>query len=248
MNYPQPNDTPTFLITWDMDSCLIPLESLDKLVEEEARTQLGLEGEALEAFMKRIEAITNQAMEGDSGLTETIPARIAAAKDLGVIIKQEHFKTFAETLEPCDGIREVLDNLQEAFRGKAKLVYAIVSGGPSECVGAVGTQLGIHIGKGNKIIVEEGIVNVEDSDIVNAKDPIIAHIKTSLASLAGAIHIGDGTTDLEVQEASQVIKAEWSEPRPGLRKQFPNTPVAQDMKQLEDFISKAIDQLLKEAA
>ncbi len=196
-------------IILDMDSTLLSIESLDSIIETALSARLL--PDAVAEAMKRVQFEMDRGMSGAATMRETIPARIAIAKQLGAPVLPEHFEIVA-SIVPNTLTKSLVSALsQESIScSRRTLRISVVSGGPQICVNAAVSELQkqmeqegcakVHFaGIGNKIVItKNGDLDQLNSRIMNSKLDIVSGIITDPSR---AIMIGDGATDVEVYDS-----------------------------------------------
>jgi len=119
-------------IILDMDNTLLSIDCLDTVVE----TALGskLIPDAVTKAMIKVRRETKKGMVGKSKLSETIPARLNIAKNLGAPVLHEHFEIVAHIV--INTLTEILVNSLKHELSTLKenpITITIVSGGPQIC-------------------------------------------------------------------------------------------------------------------
>lgn len=173
-------------IVFDFDSTLIGIESLETAMEL-ALKKYPKDQQA--KIIKQIIQITNQGMEGEITLQESIEKRVQL-----VNITSEHLEKAAHICinHITPGISELIQQLQENHHN----IY-VVSGGPDICVNHVCQKLNIPLKNITAIhfaFINE-IFNSELSTISNKKIDAVASFKLDPQK---TVVIGDGATDLEI--------------------------------------------------
>lgn len=199
----------TVTIVFDMDSTLLSIETLDRIIETALRRSSGEKG--AEAAMAAVEEQMAKGMSGTATLSETIPARITIAKEHGAIVTSADFQHVIGHINDhiTPAIRDALAALCSATTNENTRIV-VVSGGPQECVDEavkrlqqhITAQMGISVptflGIGNKIVItEEGEFDTEMSVI---KDGKVETIGTIVNNPTKTIMIGDGATDVAVYD------------------------------------------------
>lgn len=224
-----------------MDSTLISIESVDKMLEYALEKKLS--GVELENALKEIDDLMKKGMGGKSTLSETVPARFNLVAKLGVTITEKDFKEMEKVVyeSVCSQLLSVLKNLQaEGF----EFNVAVVSGGPKEFVETSAKKVEEEIGK--KVTTRFNIVkscatgfDYENSSLEDGKLKAVESISNDPAKL---IMVGDGSTDLAVYEngkADYFIGAGWIDQRPVIFDKEDNVPHFQkcnDLSKLEDIL------------
>lgn len=242
-------------LVFDMDSTLLSIETLDRIIETALRRSLG--EDAVGSAMKTVEAEMAKGMDGSATLLETIPARIAIAKQQGAPVRREDFDHVVSRVQHTV-TQEIVDTLSRAYSSETPLRVIIVSGGPQEAVDetvqvlqgriseASGTEVRAFEGYGNKIVVtESGDFDSTQSEIHAAKTEVLEPLQLDPAK---TLMIGDGATDMQVYDAGVakyfVAYGGWVQ-RTKLFDRPENVPLYQKVAQHKQF-SDALDAVISD--
>jgi len=199
-------------ILLDMDNTLLSMECLNAVIETALSAQL--HPEAIAKAMRTVDSEMRKGMEGQAKLSETIPARVAIAKQFDAPVQQEHFEIVSRIV-PNTLTQSIVDALAKSIAemSAVQMQLAIVSGGPQICVDAAAKELSeqltertgqpVHVsGFGSSMVIsEDGSLDQLQSEIRNSK---IETIKEIVDDPAYAIMLGDSVMDMEVYDAGAV--------------------------------------------
>jgi len=175
------------LFVFDFDSTLIKIESLDELLKE------GLRKRGKLSLISQIEEITNQGMNGEINLRESIQKRLdLAGLKRGDIQKFQN--EIATKITP--GIEKITDWLQ-----KREHVIFIISGGFLDCILPVAKKLNIPEENclGNTYSVgKNGFITEVDQEnpLIRSNGKCQAICELKQKHKLPVVIIGDGISDL----------------------------------------------------
>ena len=191
-----------FTIILDMDSTLLSIESLDTLIGSVLRDNL--DSKTLKKARKEINSEMLRGMENGAPLSETIPNRIAIANSYGLKFSSSMLSDFAENcIQYID--KEMLSKIKKLSSKYQITKIAIVSSGVKEYVNVLQKFLIKEfnekieiVASGNTLcFTENGEYDLKMSNIEAGKIDAVKRITEA----AGAIMIGDGSSDLAVFES-----------------------------------------------
>ncbi|MBL4644387.1 MAG: hypothetical protein JKX80_00800 [Candidatus Pacebacteria bacterium] len=196
----------------DMDNTLLSMECLNAVIETALSAQL--HPDAIAKAMEKIHAEMDKGMDGRSKLSETIPARLSMAKQLGAPVALKHFEIVSKIV-PNTLTQGIVTALRDAcaVQPEHAISLSIVSGGPQICVDAAVKELKLqlHADNGTQIAVSgigSKILLTEDGDLdqihSRIQDSKINAVKEIVNNPARAVMLGDGSMDIEVYDAGIV--------------------------------------------
>ncbi len=186
-----------YKIFFDFDSTLITKETLELLAEEALK-----ENSDKEKFLEEIEKLTNQGMNGEISLEESLQKRFAL-----INLNKKHVENVSKKIS--DFLTESVKQNLNFFQNNSENFY-IISGGFRECILPICKILNLdekNIFANEFIYDENGNISGVDMSLSTAnkggKLEIIKKIKSqnnSANNLQKYIMIGDGASDLEAKQ------------------------------------------------
>ena len=239
------------LVTFDVDSTLLSLESLDAVLQKALEMQQNKK--LAQESLKKVHEITQQGMNGQISLVESIQQRLSIAQLNNHLIAQAVAKLQQNAISP--GFSTILSKLRQ-FPGVA--VHAI-SGGFAEIITHLLTgEMGfladeIHA---NHLVFDpsEGgraKLDTQNSCLLtpDAKALHIAQLRQYLGA-SWALHIGDGITDARAAIEGAADEAwgffEYAQRPPEVRQQFSQS--FENSSALETALLKAVLEQLPQQA
>lgn len=168
------------LVVFDVDSTLLRAEVIDMLAARAGRE-------------REVRAITEAAMCGDIGFTESLHRRVAALTGLPAAVLDE----VAAQAEFTRGVRITVRTLRRlGFRCGA------VSGGFNQVVGPVATELGLDFFAANELEIHDGrLTGRVVGEVVDrrAKAAVLRRFASSYdIPLSQCVAVGDGANDIDM--------------------------------------------------
>lgn len=185
-------------IFFDFDSTVCTKESLDEVIAlalKEYPDQQGL--------VEKVEAITNQGMNGELDFKESVKARLEVCP-----LNRAHFTLTGEHLKHC--VTPGFPDLMEWLKSHDWDIY-IISGGFLPSIQSTTEILGIEDSKvfANDIRTDENedVVSVDTSSLLwtnNGKTDVINYLKDTHQIKSPTVLVGDGSNDFAAFKAGAV--------------------------------------------
>ncbi len=211
-------------ILFDFDSTLIIKETLELLAEEALKDSVNKEN-----ILKQIEDLTDQGMNGEISLEESLQKRFAL-----INLHKTHIEAVSEKI--LNYLSPSVKLSLDLFKNNFQNIY-IVSGGFTECILPVSKFLGIddkNIFANEFIYDDKGNVLGIDMSLPTANKGGKFEIIKKIKQQQRTIMVGDGASDLETkQEGGADIFVAFTE-----------TVTREEVVKQADFVAKNMLELL----
>ena len=213
------------LVTFDVDSTLLSLESLDAVLQKALEMQQNKK--LAQESLKKVHEITQQGMNGELLLMESIQQRLSIAQLNNHLIAQAIAQLQQNAISP--GFSTILRKLRQF----PEVAVHAISGGFTEIITPLLTgEMGFsaHEIHANHLIFdpsEGGCAKLDAKNSVlllpDAKADVIAELRQYLGA-RWALHIGDGITDARAAHKDAADEAwgffEYAQRPKEVREQF----------------------------